>query len=109
MLKSGRYTWWFGGIMAGLVAALSLFVSISADAGLVSGRVNDAKGTFRPGGSFRVKDSSGKVVKDSVKTDESKGYSLFLPPGIYTAEFSDGRSAAIQSHPEPIRQNIQLK
>lgn len=109
MLKSGWYTWRCGGIMTGLVTALSLFVSVSADAGLVSGRVNDAKGTFQPGGSFRVKDASGKVVKDSVKTDESKGYSLFLPPGIYTAEFSDGRSAVIQSHPEPIRQDIQLK
>jgi hypothetical protein len=109
MLKPGWYAWWCGGAMTYLVIALSLFLSASAEAGLVSGRVNDAKGTFRSGGSFRVKDSSGKVVKDSVKIDESKGYSLFLPPGIYTAEFSDGRSAVIQSHPEPIRQDIQLK
>ncbi|MBZ0170111.1 hypothetical protein MELA_00591 [Candidatus Methylomirabilis lanthanidiphila] len=109
MFKPGWYTWWYGGVIACLVAALSLFLSVSTEAGLVSGRVNDAKGTFQPKGSFRVKDASGKVVKDSVKTDESKGYSLFLPPGIYTAEFSDGRSAVIQSHPEPIRQDIQLK
>jgi len=109
MLKCGRYRWWRTGIMTGFAVALSLFVSVSADAGLVSGRVNDAKGTFQSGGSFSVKDASGKVVKDSVKTDESKGYSLFMPPGIYTAEFSDGRSAVIQSHPEPIRQDIQLK
>ncbi|CBE69471.1 MAG: hypothetical protein F9K13_09360 [Candidatus Methylomirabilis oxygeniifera] len=109
MFKPGWYTWWYGGVMTCLATALFLFLSASADAGLVSGRVNDAKGTFQSGGSFRVKDSSGKVIKDSVKTDESKGYSLFLPPGIYTAEFSDGRSAVIQSHPEPIRQDIQLK
>ncbi|MDE2059554.1 MAG: carboxypeptidase regulatory-like domain-containing protein [candidate division NC10 bacterium] len=108
MFKPGWYTWWFGGVMS-LVVALSLSFSVPTDAGLVSGRVNDTKGTFQPGGSFRVKDSSGKVVKDSVKTDESKGYSLFLPPGIYTVEFSDGRSAVIQSHPEPIRQDIHLK
>lgn len=108
MFKPGWYKWWFGGVIS-LMVGLSLSLSIPADAGLVSGRVNDTKGTFKPGGSFRVKDSSGKVVKDSVKTDESKGYSLFLPPGIYTVEFNDGRSAVIQSHPEPIRQDIQLK
>lgn len=109
MLKPGWYTWWRGGVMTCLATALFLFLSALAKAGLVSGRVNDAKGTFQSGGSFRVKDSSGKVVKDSVKTDESKGYSLLLTPGIYAAEFSDGRSAVIQSHPEPIRQDIQSK
>lgn len=109
MFKPGWYTWWLGGVIACLMTALSLFLSVSTEAGLVSGRVNDAKKTFQSGGSFRVKDSSGKVIKDAVKTDESKGYSLFLPPGIYTVEFSDGRSATIQSHPEPIRQDIQLK
>lgn len=109
MFRTGRYARWLTGVIICLVIALSLSLSISTDAGLVSGRVHDTKGTFQPGERFRIKDSSGKVVKDSVKTDESKGYSLFLPPGIYTVEFSDGRSAVIQSHPEPIQQNIYLK
>lgn len=109
MVKSERIVRRIGGGIVCLATALSLSLSVSADAGLVSGRVNDAKGTFKPGDTFRVKDASGKVVKDAVKTDGSKGYSLFLPPGIYTAEFSDGRSVMIQSHPEPIRQEIQLK
>ena len=108
MLRTEWRPWSLTGIRI-LVIALSLSSSISAHAGLVSGSVNDAKGKFQPGEGFRVKDASGKVVKDSVKTDESKGYSLFLPPGLYTIEFSDGRSAIIQSHPEPIQQNINLK
>lgn len=109
MFKPGWCQWRFGGVITSLAIALSLLLSVSAEAGLVSGRVNDAKNKFKPGEVFRVKDSLGNVVKDSVKTDESKGYSLFLPPGIYTVEFSDGRSTVIQSHPEPIQQNINLK
>lgn len=92
-----------------LTATLAFFGPIRADAGLVSGRVNDAKGKFQPGATFRVKDSAGTVVNDRVKTNERGGYSVFLPPGIYTVEFSDGRTAVIQSHPEPIQQNIYLK
>lgn len=109
MLRTEWHIRWLTSITIFLAIALSLSLSMSADAGLISGRVNDAKGKFQSGEGFRVKDSSGKVVKDSVKTDESKGYSLFLPPGLYTVEFSDGRSAVIQSHPEPIQQNINLK
>lgn len=109
MLRTGWHKLRFTGAGIALTATLAFFGPIPADAGLVSGRVNDTKGKFQAGGTFRVKDSSGKVVKDSVKTDEAKGYSLFLPPGIYTVEFSDGRSAVIQSHPEPLQQNIYLK
>lgn len=109
MLTTGWHKLRLTGVGIALTATLAFFGPIPADAGLVSGRVNDAKGKFQPGASFRVKDSAGKVVNDRVKTDERAGYTIFLPPGIYTVEFSDGRSTVIQSHPEPIQQNIYLK
>lgn len=109
MVRAGWIGVWVYGAAIALTAALALFEPSPADAGLVSGRVNDAKGAFQAGATFRVKDSAGKVVNDRVKTDKDGGYSTFLPPGIYTVEFSDGRTAVIQSHPEPIRQDIYLK
>ncbi|MBZ0159857.1 carboxypeptidase-like regulatory domain-containing protein [Candidatus Methylomirabilis sp.] len=109
MLRTGWHMLRFTGTGILLTATLAFIGPISADAGLVSGRVNDTKGKFQAGGTFRVKDSEGKVVNDRVKTDERGGYSIFLPPGIYTVEFSDGRGAVIQSHPEPLQQNIYLK
>lgn len=107
MLKSGRYTWRRGGMITGLATALWLFVSVSADAGLVSGRVSDAAGKFRPGSTFHVKGADGKVVQ--VTTDKVGNYRVFLPPGIYTVEFPDGRKAEILSHQEPIKQDINLQ
>lgn len=109
MLKMGWRKLRFTGAGIALTATLAFFGPIPADAGLVSGRVNDTNGKFQAGGTFRVKDSAGKVVNDRVKTDERGGYSIFLPPGNYTVEFSDGRSAVIQSHSEPLQQNIYLK
>ncbi len=109
MFRTRWNTLWVTGTSVALTAVLALFWPIPADAGLVSGRVNDGKGKFPPSGMLRVKDSKGKVVKDSLKTDEFRGYSIFLPPGLYTVEFPDGRTAVIQSHPEPIRQDIYLK
>jgi len=109
MLRTGWHKLRFTGVGIALTATLAFSGPIPADAGLVSGRVNDTKGKFQAGGTFRVKDSAGKAVNDRVKTDERAGYSIFLSPGIYTVEFSDGRSAVIQSHPEPIQQNIYLK
>ena len=109
MLRTGWRRLRFTGAGIALTAALAFFGPIRADAGLVSGRINDTKGKFQAEGTFRVKDSTGKVVNDRVKTDGRGGYSIFLPPGNYTVEFSDGRSAVIQSHPEPLQQNIYLK
>ena len=109
MRRTGWYKLRFTSAGIALTVTLAFFGPIHADAGLVSGRVNDAKGKFQPGASFRVKDSAGKVVNDRVKTDERAGYSIFLPPGLYTVEFGDGRSTVIQSHPEPLQQNIYLK
>lgn len=90
-----------------LASVLTLSAPISARAGLVSGRVSDEKGQFQPGGTFSVKVSADKLVK--VKTDVQGNYRVFLPPGIYTIEFPDNRTAEILSRPEPIRQDIHLK
>lgn len=107
MFRTGWKRWWVIGSGLCPTVTLALSLPISADAGLISGRVSDERGTFRAGGTFSVKLSAGKTVQ--VKTDAEGNYRVFLPPGIYTVEFSDGRSAEILSHPEPIKQDIRLK
>jgi hypothetical protein len=107
MLRTGWHKLRFTGAGIALTATLAFFGPIPADAGLVSGRVSDEKGKFQAGGTFSVKVSADKLVK--VKTDEQGNYRVFLPPGIYTIEFPDNRTAEILSRPEPIRQDIHLK
>ena len=107
MLRTGWNRLWVRGVGICLATALALFLPAHADAGLVSGRVSDEKGKFQPGTTFSVKVSADRAVK--VKTDEKGNYRVFLPPGIYTVEFPDGRRAEILSRAEPIRQDIDLK
>jgi hypothetical protein len=105
-------------VMPGMAARgclLLLFAAcfaLPARADLVSGRVSGADGKFQPKDSFVVKNSEGKVVKE-VKTDEYKGFSVFLQPGSYKAEFVDKEKnvwqAPLESYPQPARQDIQFK
>lgn len=106
MLKMRSTMFW--GVRAAIVltAVLALFRPDPVWAGLVTGRVHDEKGVFQPGGTFSVK-AADKSVK--VTTDKSGNYRVFLPPGIYTIEFPDKRTAEILSRPEPITQDIHLK
>ncbi len=90
-----------------LMMVLAFCFPTRSEAGLVYGHVSDEKGKLRPGDTFSVQVSAEKVVK--VKTDEQGNYRVFLPPGIYTVEFPDGRKAEILSHPEPLKQDIHLK
>lgn len=73
-----------------------------ADAGLIYGRVYNEEGKVQPRLKFTV---NGRPVT----TDEFGGFSILLPPGNYTVESGDGRTAVIQSHPQPIRQDIYFK
>lgn len=107
MLEIGSKMSW--GVRAAIVltAALALCRPDPVGAGLVTGRVHDEKGVFQPGATFSVKVSADKIVK--VQTDQGGNYRVFLPPGIYTIEFPDKRTAEILSRPEPIKQDIHLK
>ncbi len=102
---------WSWAALLGLLL-LSLSVALPARADLVSGRVAGADGKFQPKDSFVVKNADGKVVKQ-VKTDEYKGFSVFLQPGTYKAEFVDKDKtvweAPLESFPQPARQDITLK
>ena len=91
---------------------LAACFALPAWADLVSGRVTGAEGKFQPNDSFVVKNADGKVVKQ-VKTDEFRGFSVFLQPGSYKAEFVDKDKAVwqspLESYPQPARQDIQFK
>jgi hypothetical protein len=92
--------------------ALALSISVPAKGDLVYGRVYGAEGKFQPRNAFTLKDSTGRTVQE-VKTDEYKGYSVFLSPGTYKVEFTDKDNALwvgeIESYPQPVRQDIHLK
>jgi hypothetical protein len=96
----------------GLLLLLAACFALPARADLVSGRVTGAEGKFQPNDSFVVKNADGKVVKQ-VKTDEFKGFSVFLQPGSYKAEFVDKDKSVwqspLESYPQPARQDIQFK
>jgi hypothetical protein len=85
---------------------------VVANAELVYGRVFGADGKFKPRDSVVIKDSNGRAVK-TVKTDEYKSYSVYLPPATYKVEFKDNSNAiweaSIKSYPQPVRQDIYLK
>lgn len=106
MLKTRSTMSWSVRAAIVLTAILAIFRPDPAEAGLVSGRVSDERKQFQPGGTFSVK-AADKSVK--VTTDKSGNYRVFLPPGIYTIEFPDKRTAEILSRPEPITQDIHLK
>ena len=95
-----------------LLFLLAVCFALPARADLVSGRVSGADGKFQPKDSFVVKDADGKKVKE-VKTDEYKGFSVFLQPGTYKAEFVDQEKkvwqAPLESYPQPARQDIDFK
>lgn len=95
-----------------LLLLMAACFTLPARADLVSGRVSGAADKFVAKASFVVKDSTGKVVKE-VKTDEYKGFSVFLQPGSYTVEFVDKDKkvweATLDSYPQPARQDIELK
>lgn len=108
MLRVGWKRWRVVRAGLGLATVSALFVSGPADADLVYGRVYDETGRALPGHTFNIEDSTQGVVKSGVTTDKDGGYSLFLPPGIYTVR-SGSRAARIRSIPEPFRQDIHLR
>jgi hypothetical protein len=95
-----------------LLLLLAACFALPARADLVSGRVSGAEGKFQPNDSFVIKNADGRVVKQ-VKTDEFRGFSVFLQPGSYKAEFVDKEKAVwqapLESYPQPARQDIQFK
>ncbi len=117
-MQSNRSERWHQTLTHGLAARgcllllLAACFALPARADLVSGRVSGAEGKFQPKDSFVVKDSAGKVVKE-VKTDEYKGFSVFLQPGTYKVEFVDKDKgvwqAPLQSYPQAARQDVEFK
>ena len=95
-----------------LLALLAACLALPAKADMVSGRASGADGKFQPKDFFVVKNAEGKVVKQ-VKTDEYSGFSVFLQPGSYKAEFVDKDKkvwhAPLESYPQAARQDIQFK
>lgn len=98
--------------MCGFLLLIAACFALPARADLVSGRVSGAENKFEAKDTFVVKDSTGKVVKE-VKTDQYKGFSVFLQPGSYQVEFVDKDKkvwqATLESYPQPARQDIELK
>ena len=95
-----------------VAVALLLCFAIYAQADLVYGRVYGAEGNFPPEGTFTLTNNEDENVYQVI-TDENRGYSIFLPPGIYSVEFIDGDDirweAEIRSVNDPIQQDIHLE
>ncbi|GEM_PF-5733224 len=99
--------WW---TLVPLVLGLILCLSVTVEAGMVYGRVYGAEDVFKGGDAFELEKKGGKTIE--VKTDESRGYSIILEPGIYRVRFKrDGTlwEAWIQSSSGSLRQDIHLK
>jgi Prealbumin-like fold domain len=93
-----------------LDAGFLLSFSLSAEAGMVYGRVYSPQGIFGPGDRFELYDTSGKKVRD-VATDTDGSYNLNIPEGTYRVQFTKvGRTwqAWIESFPQAIRQDVKL-
>jgi hypothetical protein len=90
--------------------AIVLYFVISAEAGMVYGHLYGAEGYFQPSDTFTLTEEKGN--RFSVTTDENKGYSINIPPGIYKVEFKKGGNvweAWIQSLPDAVGQDIYLQ
>jgi len=93
-----------------LILSLVFCLAVTAEAGMVYGRVYGADDVFRPGDTFALLKKDKLVME--VKTDESRGYSIIIDPGIYRVQFRKGGAiweAWIQSFSGPARQDIHLK
>lgn len=89
---------------------LLLCLAISAEAGMVSGRVRGADDNFEPGDEFIVFDAQER--RFPVTTDQNRNYSILLPPGVYRVEFKKNDlvwEAWIQSSTQPVHQDIILR
>jgi hypothetical protein len=89
---------WLGALLVGLGLVLAPGPAAGA---LVYGRVFH-QGTPQPRRDLRVARTNVRF-----RTDEHGRYSIFLPPGIHCVE-SDGLRGLIQSHPQPIQQDVVL-
>jgi hypothetical protein len=112
-MKLGQRTLPLGRAARGLLLLIfAACFALPVRADLVSGRVSGADGKFQPKDTFVVKDAGGKEIK-KVKTDEYKGFSVFLQPGTYKAEYVDSDKkvwqAPLESYPQPARQDIDFK
>ena len=95
------------------VLLFSLFFVATANAGLVYGHVYDESGksvinkqlAFRE---LQDYNKNGKLEEFKTATDANGYYSVSLPPGMYRVE-CEGKEAFIQSHPQPLKQDIVLR
>lgn len=74
--------------------------ALSAQADIVTGRVYDNTGEFKPGDEIVI---NGKTVK----TGKNGSYRIFLEPGTYDVHY-DGLKGKVQSFPQPSHQDIYL-
>ncbi|VAX34209.1 hypothetical protein MNBD_NITROSPIRAE03-1749 [hydrothermal vent metagenome] len=98
------------GALISFITCLFILIAVTAEAGMVYGRVYGADGAFKTGDTFLLIKKDGGVIK--VKTDDSRGYSIIIAPGIYMVQFrKDGTlwEAWIRSFSSPVRQDIHLK
>jgi len=79
---------------------LILIVSLAKSGLVYADRVSGKVSPVPDDGSFTIKDSTGREVK-TVKVSKSGYFQVFLHPGLYNAESSDG-SATIRSESVPL-------
>jgi hypothetical protein len=88
-----------------------LFFAISAEAGMVYGRVYLIGGNFPPNEMFTLEDERGSPPI-RVSTDGYGNYRLTIPDGHYTARYTarDGEwRGEVWSYPDPIRMDIYMR
>jgi hypothetical protein len=96
-------------MISGMTLIMFLFSAISAEAGMVYGRVSGVEGgVFTPEDTFEIYDSQNRRLKE-VRTDSEGGYSVLLPEGVFRVIYHNTWEAWIQSTPSAVRQDIYLR
>jgi hypothetical protein len=92
-----------------LAFAFALFLSSSALADAVSGRIYGIDGKPAQNTTFTARPAKGQAVE--FKSDASGNFSVYLEPGRYTV--TSGADATveglIESYPQPVQQDVHLK
>ena len=106
-----RHSEW---IIVMLLLSSVICFTVSSDADMVYGIVKEnnvpKKITQKNNeAGFSVLNSNGEVVIENVYTNDNGEYNIFLPmTGRYTVNYK-GKTATIFSHPEPMRQDIEIR
>lgn len=97
--------------IAGVTLIILFFSAVSAEAGMVYGRISKEGGFILGNRTFVLMDENRKNSVN-VQTDPQGNYSIMIPPGVYRVRYTDEAGeweAQVWSYPNATQQDIQLR